>query len=173
MRHKDHFAGLCGDDVVCRIAHHSLAEFTGKVVGIIDGDSIRVMHDGKAEQIRLAGIDCPERPQAFGTKAKQATSALSFGKEVTVEPIVKDRYGRTVANVRLADGLILNHELVERGMCWWYRKYAPNDERLKKLQETARSEKRGLWGDRNPVPPWEFRKMKQTSGSVLGSTVCR
>ena len=42
------------------------AEFTGKVVGVIEGDSIRVMHEGKAEQVRLAGIDCPERKQAFG-----------------------------------------------------------------------------------------------------------
>ena len=50
------------------------ADFTGKVVGVIDGDSIRVMHEGKAEQIRLSGIDCPEKHQAFGRKAKEFTS---------------------------------------------------------------------------------------------------
>ena len=55
-------------------------DFKGKVVGVIDGDSIRVMHEGKAEQIRLSGIDCPEDGQAFGQRAKQATSSLSFGK---------------------------------------------------------------------------------------------
>ena len=89
------------------------AEFTGKVVGVIDGDSIRVMHEGKAEQVRLAGIDCPERKQAFGSKAKQSTSALTFGKMVTVEPVAKDRYGRTVANVLLFKGRMLNHELLK------------------------------------------------------------
>ena len=52
------------------------AEFVGKVVGVIDGDSIRVMHEGKAEQIRLLGIDCPEKRQFFGTRAKEYTSEL-------------------------------------------------------------------------------------------------
>ena len=63
------------------------ADLVGKVVGVIDGDSIRVMREGKAEQNRLAGIDCPERKQAFGTKAKQAASALVFDKDVTVQPL--------------------------------------------------------------------------------------
>lgn len=138
------------------------ADFTGKVVGVIDGDSIRVMHEGKAEKVRLAGIDCPERKQAFGTKAKQATSNLSFGKAVYVEPIAKDRYGRTVAFITLPDGVRLNEELVKEGMCWWYRKYAPHNVRLKELEAVARGEKRGLWVEGKPVPPWEFR----TEGKV-------
>lgn len=73
--------------------------FTGKVVRVIDGDSISVMHDGKAEQVRLNGIDCPEKGQAFGKRAKQATSSLAFGKDVTVDAKTTDRYGRTVADV--------------------------------------------------------------------------
>lgn len=133
------------------------ADFSGKVVGVIDGDSLRVMHDGKAEQIRLYGIDCPERMQAFGTKAKEATSILSFGKDVTVQPITKDRYGRTVASVTFPNGAQLNEELVRQGMCWWYRKYAPHDERLRGFEETARVAKRGLWAEPHPVPPWEWR----------------
>ena len=52
------------------------ADFAGQVVGVIDGDSIRVMHEGKAEQIRLLGIDCPEKRQFFGTRAKEYTSEL-------------------------------------------------------------------------------------------------
>ena len=81
------------------------ADFTGKVVGVIDGDSIRVMHEGKAEQIRLSGVDCPEKGQAFGNSAKQATSSLSFGKDVSVQPMTTDRYGRTVATVGLPNGM--------------------------------------------------------------------
>ena len=64
---------------------------------------------------------------------------LEFGKEVTVEPVTKDRYGRTVANVRLPDGTTLNHELLAQRMCWWFRKYAPNNQVLKELAETART----------------------------------
>jgi len=56
-------------------------DFTGRVVGVIDGDSIRVMHDGKAEQIRLNGIDCPEKKQPAGTRAKQFTSGEVLGRK--------------------------------------------------------------------------------------------
>jgi endonuclease YncB( thermonuclease family) len=61
--------------------HFVQAEFIGKVVGVIDGDSIRVMHEGKSEQVRLLGIDCPEKRQPFGTWVKEYTSRLAFGEE--------------------------------------------------------------------------------------------
>ncbi len=80
------------------------AEFVGKVVGVIDGDSIRVMHEGKAEQILLLGIDCPEKGQPFGTRAKEYTSELAFGQDVTVYGEKRDRYGRRLAEVLLPDG---------------------------------------------------------------------
>ena len=66
----------------------------GKVVGVIDGDSITVLQDGRGEAIRLYGIDCPEKTQDFGNRAKQLTSSLVFGKAVEVEPVTRDRYGR-------------------------------------------------------------------------------
>jgi micrococcal nuclease len=67
----------------------------GKVVGVIDGDSIRVLHNGRQEQIRLWGIGCPEKGQDFGTRAKQTTSALVFAMAVDVEPVTINRYRRT------------------------------------------------------------------------------
>ena len=60
------------------------ADFTGRVVGISDGDTISALHDGRAEKIRLNGIDCPEKRQAFGQRAKEFTSKLVFGRDVTV-----------------------------------------------------------------------------------------
>ena len=68
------------------------AEFTGKVVGVTDGDTIEVLHNGRAERIRLNGIDCPEKGQAYGKRAKQATSELVFGKEVKLQTYGKDQY---------------------------------------------------------------------------------
>jgi endonuclease YncB( thermonuclease family) len=65
--------------------------------------------------------------QDFGSRARIVTSELAFGKVVTVYPRRKDQYRRTVADVILPDGRILNHELVRLGMAWWYRRYAPND----------------------------------------------
>ena len=133
-------------------------EFSGEVVGVADGDTITVMHNGKGERIRLHGIDCPEKRQAFGKKAKQFTSELVFGKTITVTVLDVDRYGRTVGEVILPDGPVLNHELVRAGLAWWYRKYAPDDGTLAQLEADARAAKRGLWADAEPVPPWEWRR---------------
>ncbi len=75
-----------------------------------------------------------------------------FGKTVTVRD--QDRYGRTIADAILPDGRVVNHELVKAGMCWWYRKYAPDNETLKELEVEARQAKRGLWVDPNPSSTW-------------------
>ena len=101
-------------------------DFSGKVVGVSDGDTITVLRDRTPIKVRLNGIDCPEMGQDFGSRAKSVASELAFGKVVTVHPSWKDRYGRTVADVILPAGRVLNHELVRRGVAWWCRKYAPN-----------------------------------------------
>src|SRR5690242_13079713 len=132
--------------------------FTGEVVGVLDGDTIEVLHNGKAQRIRLQGIDCPEKGQPYGNNAKQATSALVFALEVTLQIHGKDKYGRILADVLLADGTNVNHTLVKEGWCWWYRKYAPDDVMLAALEAAAGMAQKGLWADQNPTPPWEFRK---------------
>lgn len=134
-------------------------EFTGKVIGVLDGDTIDVLHDGRTERIRLHGIDCPEKGQAFGQRAKQFTFELVFGKEVKVWDRGRDKYGRTIGEVVLDDGRVLNRALVAAGMAWAYRKYST----VYVTEEAdARTARRGLWGDPDPVPPWEFRhRMKR------------
>jgi micrococcal nuclease len=87
------------------------------VVSILDGDTIEVHHT-HPERVHLRGIDCPEKGQGFGNRAKQAASQLAFGKEVTLQTHGHDKYGRTLAEV------LLPEELVKQGWCWWYRKYA-------------------------------------------------
>ncbi len=136
------------------------ADFTGRVVGVSDGDTITVLHNGKGERIRLHGIDCPVKREAFGNRAKQFTSNLVFAKTVTVQVVDRDRYGRTVGVVLLPDGRSLNHELVRAGLAWMYRRYT-NDQNLSDLEEEARLARRGLWVDANPIPPWEWRMVSQ------------
>lgn len=133
-------------------------DFSGEVLGVLDGDTIEIMHLHQAERIRLRGIDCPENGQAYGTRAKQATGELVFGKAVTVNTKGLDKYGRTIADVLLPDGTNVNQELVKSGWCWWYRKYAPINPTLERLEFEAREAQRGLWADPEPVPPWEYRK---------------
>jgi len=136
--------------------------WSGKVIGIADGDTITVLRDNEQVRIRLYGIDCPERYQAFSKKAKQSTSEMVFGKVVEVEPVDTDRYGRTVALVTVFQRLV-NEELVNAGFAWVYTRYCdrPICERWKVLEYEAREAKRGLWADPNPIPPWEFRRQKR------------
>jgi micrococcal nuclease len=131
--------------------------WSGKVVGVSDGDTIRVMHRGRETKIRLFGIDCPERDQAFGNKARSFTAKMVFGKVVEVQEVDRDGYGRTVAWVSV-DGKSLNKELLRAGLAWWYRYYAGNEHELEKLESEARNSKIGLWSWPNPVPPWDFRR---------------
>lgn len=132
----------------------------GRCVGVPDGDTIKVLHDGQEVKIRLAAIDCPERGQPFSRKANQLTSDLVFGKTVRVDSVTTDRYGRTVGWVSV-DGVNANHEIVKAGMGWWYKNYAPDDNRLEGLEERVKKTKAGLWADPNPIPPWERRKAKK------------
>src|SRR5215813_14243925 len=106
----------------------SAGDYSARVVGIADGDTLTVLTADKTQhRIRLWGIDAPETGQDFGSRAKQAASELAFGKQVTIRARDSDRYGRTVAEVILPDGRSLNHEMVRQGMAWRYRRYAPQD----------------------------------------------
>ena len=142
-------------------ANTASADRTGSVVSVLDGDTIEVLHNHRPERIRLSGIDCPEKGQAYGNNAKHAASKLVFGKEVTLQTHGKDRYGRTLADVFLPDGTNINQELVKDGWCWWYRKYAPGNTVLEGLEKEAREARKGLWADPLPIPPWVYRKARQ------------
>jgi endonuclease YncB( thermonuclease family) len=133
-------------------------DFSGRVVGISDGDTLRVLHDGREERVRLWGIDCPEAKQPWGSRAKEFTGDLAFGKVVIIRVRDIDRYKRTVGEVILPDGRNLNHELVRAGLAWWYRQFAKRDTVLPALEQEAQAAKRGLWVDPSPVPPWQWRK---------------
>jgi endonuclease YncB( thermonuclease family) len=132
--------------------------FSGRVVSIADGDTITVLRGREQIRVRLHGIDCPERQQAFGTRARQFTGELAAGKTVTVRVTDTDRHGRTVGEVILPDGRNLNHELVKAGLACWYRKYAPGDRVPETLEEEARKEALRLRSEATPVPPLVWRK---------------
>ena len=76
---------------------------------------------------------------------------------LTVRVLNTDRHGRKLATIILPDGRNLNHELVRAGFAWWFRRYAPADRELERLEARARGERAGLWRDTNPTQPWAFR----------------
>lgn len=135
-----------------------------RVVAIKDGDTIVLLRNGEQVTVRLYGVDTPEKTQDFGQKAKQFTSDLVFNKYVRLIPKNKDRYGRTVGTIILADGRSLNEELVRNGFAWHYKAYS-TDKNLANLEADARRYKRGLWQSPDPTPPWDYRKDKRTGGS--------
>jgi endonuclease YncB( thermonuclease family) len=131
-------------------------EFTGRVVGVTDGDTIKVLHAGHAETVRLVGVDAPEKRQAYGDRARRFTADLAFDRTVTVRASGRDRNGRLLGEVVLADGRSLNQELVRAGYAWWFRRYS-HDVGLARLEAEARQDRRGLWADLAPQAPWDYR----------------
>lgn len=138
------------------------AAFTGKCVGVTDGDTITVMYGNTPVRIRLQGIDAPESKQAFGTQAKKGLSDMVFGKVVKVQSTGKDRYGRVLGWIsagRAGGGTVdVNRTMVRAGLAWWYQQYSPHETALKSFQAEAQKARRGLWRDAKPVAPWAFRK---------------
>jgi endonuclease YncB( thermonuclease family) len=134
---------------------------SGRVVSVIDGDTIDVLNDNKTERIRLFGIDCPERGQPYGRFAKKITSELAYDQIVTFRPVDQDRYSRTVAWVYV-DGKCLNEELVKAGAAWHYTRYS-GDQNLSDAELYARGRNLGLWQEPDSVPPWEYRREKRIS----------
>ena len=102
---------------------HAATTFIGKVVAVQDGDTISVMRDGRAERVRVHGIDAPEGGQDFGNRAKQFLSGLVFGKIVEIEVRDTDRYGRTVGRV-MGDGRDAGLDMVRAGLAWHYVRYS-------------------------------------------------
>ncbi|KQN37274.1 hypothetical protein ASE92_20095 [Pedobacter sp. Leaf41] len=132
----------------------------GKVVAVKDGDTIEILTStNETIIIRLAEIDCPEKKQPFGQKAKQFTSDFCFGKFVEIIGNKKDRYGRTLAFVFDEYRNNLNEILVNNGLAWQYVAHSKS-EILKKLEKEARNAKLGLWIDENLTPPWQWRKIR-------------
>lgn len=137
--------------------------FGGQVVSVLDGGTIEVVRNGKAQRVRLNGIACPKGGQPYSEQAKQATSDLGFSMDVTLQILGKDKHGRVVADVLLPDERNLSQTLVQQGWCWWDRKQAPGETQLEALEKEAREAQRGLWADQDPVPPWEWRKNSRST----------
>lgn len=117
------------------------------------------MLNGRAARVRLFGIDAPEKRQAFGQQAKNFASQFAFGKNVTIYSKGTDRYGRVLGWV-FVGSQSLNASLVENGLAWWYRQYAPNEIKLAQMEQRARAARRGLWRDAQPVAPWSWRRSR-------------
>jgi endonuclease YncB( thermonuclease family) len=148
-------------------------EYSGRVVGVSDGDTIKILVSGGRQlKVRLAEIDAPEKSQAFGNQSKKAMSGLVYDKTVRVVKINIDRYGRTVGRVYIGK-LDVNAEMLKKGMAWVYTQYS-TDPKFPPLEKAAKKSRLGLWADAAPTPPWEYRRGgargKRAPSPAIGKT---
>ncbi|HEY8537040.1 MAG TPA: thermonuclease family protein, partial [Vicinamibacterales bacterium] len=130
--------------------------FTATVVAVHDGDTITVRSGRQTIRIRLEGIDCPEYRQPFSARARRFTSEMVHRRTVTIEPRGRDQFDRLLARVYV-NGIELNEALVRNGLAWHYAGRTP-DPKLAAAERAARAARVGLWSQKNPVPPWEWRR---------------
>jgi micrococcal nuclease len=143
-------------DAVC---HAEAPFFQAKVVRVIDGDTIEIQQKMKTQRVRIWGIDTPEWDQRYGAQSSQFTRSLVTEKDVQVVSKAVDKYGRLVA-VIMMDNINVGEELIKSGLAWVHVYYChePICDRWKSLQESAKSEHRGVWNDSDPVAPWQWKK---------------
>lgn len=139
-------------------------EFVGTGSELIDGDTLLVARETinglRFIHVRLWGIDAPEKKQAFYTESSRSIGSITYGQQVRVSVISRDRRDHLVARVR-CNGLDLSTAQVKRGMAWWFSADAPKDRELSSLEKRARANRVGLWRDLGtatpPVAPWKWR----------------
>lgn len=149
------------------------ADFTAKVQRVVDGDTVHVIDKaGKKFKVRLTGIDAPEKNQPYGLAATYKLTEILINKLVLLKskpnngkPYTIDRYKRVLAKIIL-DGRDINLLQVLRGYAWHFKRYqkqqSPSDRELYSEAEIdAKKNELGLWGEKNPIAPWKWRKIKK------------
>ncbi|MBD3886613.1 thermonuclease family protein [Phormidium tenue FACHB-886] len=135
------------------------ATLTATVISTGDGDTLRINQQGQRVTLRLSCLDAPESDQVGGkASADRLRQLLPSGQPVQIRPVDTDRYGRTVAEVYVANQSI-NLQLVREGMAVVYTQYlegCPDSrEQLLSAEREARSARLGSWAQANPVMPWD------------------
>jgi len=133
------------------------------VVKVIDGDSLHVYIDNTDSlRVRLYGIDAPEYEQKYGIAAKDFLSQLVNNNTIqNMEIINIDRYDRPVVVIYLANGMIVQEELLANGMAWYYERFckiADLCSNFELLANDAKDMGLGLWADPSPEAPWDWKR---------------
>ena len=168
-----HFVLLCAFLCTTTVAVQASTLF-GKVVEVNSGDVITIFNLNRPVRIRLLGVDAPEMDQVFGDVAKKHLADLVYDKAVLVE------YAGIAADSSLTGRVLLGDtdvgaQMIRDGAAWvdpsnQHRLSATDREVYQQSEGAARSERRGLWQQENPVAPWEFVKavaLKRTPVAAL------
>jgi endonuclease YncB( thermonuclease family) len=162
MMRSARLAFVLGVQIVISCQAADLHHLPGRVVRIVDGDTIVLDVAGAQHRVRLAGIDAPEKNQPWGEASTRELRRQIAGKHVIVGSHKRDRWKPLIGIVRFA-GEDMNLHMVDRGLAWHYVRYADEQstrdrEAYVAAEQSARDARRGLWSDPAPVPPWEWRR---------------
>ncbi len=142
------------------LAHDHEKELKATVVEVVDGDTVKAAHDGRVEIVELLNIDAPDPGQPNAERAKHTLEQLCLKEEVRILWTQRDADGAILGTIHEEDGLNVSFEMVKAGMAWNYQHFE-HDRTLAELETEARKAHRGIWADRHPTPPWEYRKQHQ------------
>lgn len=144
------------------IGENLIGMHTGKVVKVCDGDTYDILLEGERapRRVRMSAIDAPEHGQAFSRRSRRFLDSLIWKKDVRIEVLSKDTYGRLLALTYLPDGREMSHEMVRSGFAWHYKHYDRNVE-YDSLESQARRLRLGLWADDYPVAPWMEKALRK------------
>jgi endonuclease YncB( thermonuclease family) len=132
--------------------------FEATVTVVRDGDTVDVVDsDGETIRVRLHGIDAPEHGQRFNRESAAYVKGVVGGRKVRIRRVDVDQFERLIGEIWLGDQR-MNGEIVRAGFAWHYRQYAGDDSELALAEAEARRERRGLWADDRPLPPWVWRR---------------
>lgn len=116
--------------------------FSGRVVRVIDGDTFDIE---EGVRIRLAGAFAPEYPkECLALEAKQRLEELVLGKEVELEVVEEDNFGRKVAFVRVGE-VFIDKIMVEEGLAKAASERGKYGEVMLSVEDGAKQAKRGIW----------------------------
>lgn len=136
----------------------------GICVGVSDGDSLHLeLPDGERVRVRLYGIDAPEKDQECALAARKKLGKLIYDKEIRVEVLDVDKYGRYVGKV-YAGARYVNRYMLKEGLAWHYKHYAADDELLAEAEARAKAAGRGIWATESPCRPRIFRSEQRKEG---------
>ncbi|MGK4198981.1 thermonuclease family protein [Fusobacterium sp. HC1336] len=139
--------------LILSIFSYALDAYVEKVS---DGDSFVVKANGKKMRVRMYGIDAPELKQKHGVESKKYLESLILKKTVELKVLYEDKYKRKVARV-YSNNKEINLEMLRSGNAWFYEYHAGKEKSYRKAYEEAKKEKRGLWKDKNPENPRDYR----------------
>lgn len=141
------------------------------VLEVYDGDSLLVSDAGQRRYgVRIAGIDAPERHQAYADVSRLALRALLHEREVRIEAVKVDAFGRIVGRVFVA-GRDVGLAQLRAGLAWHFARYdadlaAGAARRYARAERQARFAGIGLWRDPAPLAPWVYRARLRAAGTV-------